>query len=81
MLIPIVFTLFFPFHCSYSLLLAPPVGRGKKKRREKEVKTGKSRKHEFGKWNVLARLNVSSNPRQLQAWQTRFRYGEGWIHR
>ena len=41
-----------------------------------EVRTGKSKKCELGKQNVLATSNVGSKTRQLQTWQMRGRQGE-----
>lgn len=50
------------------LLQAPPIRRGWRKRREKEVMTEKLGEHELDKQNALRRSNVSLKPRRLQAW-------------
>ena len=60
--LPFFFMLFF-------LLPASRIGRGEEKWQEKERKTVKLRKREFGTFSQFAPSNVNSKPRQLQTWQ------------
>ena len=56
------------FLLSFILLVLLSAPRGKEKCQEKEMKMGKLER-ELGKWNVLDPSNVSSKPRQVQAWE------------
>ena len=64
---------FSPLSFSFSY---PPIRRGQERMKETEVKAGKSREHELGKWSVLSPSNVSPKPCQLQTWKMCVRCGE-----